>query len=115
MESNREKARELWQRFLVLSEEMEKFLKRDEVDMFLSLLGQRGVLQKEIERLDDAGFTRSPEGRELGEKIIKISANLQYLTQVWLNRSKQNRNMARAYENLGYGQNLGGFRLNKNY
>lgn len=109
------KAGGLWTRFLMLTEEMDKFLKKEDIDMFLTLLEQRIALQKKLEDLDDQTFCKSPEGKELIGKIMRISVNLQYEAQVWLNKAKRNRSGARAYESLGYGQNLSGFQFNRKF
>lgn len=105
----------LWNRFLMLTEEMDKFLKKEDVDMFLTLLEQRVALQKALEELNDQVYCKSPEGKELIGKIMNISVNLQYEAQVWLNKAKRSRNGARAYESLGYGQNLSGFQFNRKF
>ena len=112
MESKLEQASVLWNRFLMLTQEMKKFIDQDDVDMFLSLLEQRISLQKQIEELGTTGFEQSEAGQVLGEKITTLCADIQYQAQVWLNKAKGQERKVNAYGSLGYGDNRSGFNFN---
>lgn len=111
MENNDSKAQDLWRKFLDLTQEMRKFLAQDDVDMFLELLRQRLELQKMIEQLDNHTYHLTAEGSALIAKIGPVNAEIQYKTQLWLNKTKKTQNMARAYDSLGY--ESAGFTLNR--
>lgn len=110
---NDKEAAELWRIFLVLTQEMDKFIEQDNVDMFLDLLEQRLALQKKIEALDNRTYHLSAAGREIIGKIGPIDADIRYKSQRWLNKTKKSQAMARAYDSLGY--DLTGYTLNKSF
>lgn len=107
-------AAELWRKFLVVTQEMRKFLLQSDIDMFLSLMEQRLRLQKLIEELRDDAYHRTEEGRALIAQINPINAEIQYQAQLWLNKTKRQQSTARAYDSLGdVGQGRVGNVLNR--
>ncbi len=112
MEDKKEQSAVLWNRFLMLTQEMQKFIMKDDVDMFLSLLEQRINLQKEIEKLGVTGFEQSEAGQVLGEKIKALCIDIQCKSQIWLNRAKGQERKVSAYGSLGYGNNHAGVNFN---
>lgn len=107
-------AAELWRKFLVVTQEMRKFLARSDIDMFLSLLEQRQRLQASLEKLRDDTYHRTAEGKALIAQINPINTEIQYQAQLWLNKTKRQQSTARAYDSLGdVGQGRVGNILNK--
>lgn len=102
----------LWNRYLVLTGEMKKFINQDDVDMFLKLLEQRNVLHNQLQEMGIGEFERSPEGKSLGSKIKIINADIQYKAQIWLNQAKGQERKVNAYSSLGYGDNRFGANFN---
>ena len=112
MENKREERKDLWNRYLMLTEEMAKFLKEDNVDMFLNLMEQRTILHDELQKNGIGVFERSSEGKILGAKIQKVNADIQYKAQIWLNHAKGQERKVNAYSSLGYGDDRFGGNLN---
>lgn len=93
---------ELWRKFAMLTEEMNKFLDKDDIDTFLELLDQRGYFEKIILQNKETKFIKSEEGQNLLKRVIAINKILSQKSQLWLNKTRSNRNISRAYESLGY-------------
>lgn len=82
--------------------------------MFLSLMEQRLRLQRLIEELRDDAYHKTEEGKALIAQINPINAEIQYQTQLWLNKKKRQQATARAYDSLGdIGQGCVGNVLNR--
>jgi hypothetical protein len=94
--------KELWEKFSMLTEEMNKFLDKDDIDTFLELLSQRIYFEKMILQTKETAFIKSEEGQNLLKQMIAINKVLSQKGQLWLNKTRNNRNMSRAYESLGY-------------
>lgn len=113
MENQDMAARKLWEKFLRLTQEMLRFLEKENIDMFLELLTQRLALQKNIEALSNDTYHLTPEGKALIAQINPLNRQIQYRTQLWLNTTKRNQTMARAYDSLGYSAT--GHQLNREF
>lgn len=109
MEDAALQAKSLWDKFLTVTMEMRKFMEKDDVDMFLSLLEQRLRLQKLIEALPRNEYHFTPEGKEVLAKIAPLNGEIQRRVQRWLNEKKRGQSMARAYDSLGYSTTGGQF------
>lgn len=94
-------AAELWRKFLVVTQEMRKFILRNDIEMFLTLLEQRQRLQKLLEDLRDDTYHKTEAGKALIAQINPINAEIQYQAQLWLNKTKRQNATARAYDSLG--------------
>jgi len=70
-------AKHLWCDYLFLTREMAKFLAKEDLDMFQSLMEQRERLQQLIDDNDaDDRFVSSAEGQEVLATIRDINAGL---------------------------------------
>ena len=94
-------AAELWRKFLVVTQEMRKFILRSDIEMFLTLLEQRRRLQKLIEELHDDTYHKTEAGKALIAQINPLNTEIQYQAQIWLNKTKRQNATARAYDSLG--------------
>ena len=101
MKAAEKKAEELWGTYYMLSEEMLKFIAREDVDMFLQLLEQRSSIQQLIEDKADDGWTKTPAGQEMYQKLKSVDMQLQYKARLWLNKSKQQNQAVKVYDTLG--------------
>jgi hypothetical protein len=101
MNDSDEKAKELWGKFYILTQEMLKFIERDNTEMFLQLLEQRLRIQQLLEELDNKTWTRTAEGQVFFQKISPLDMQIQYKARCWLNKTKQSQDVARAYDSLG--------------
>ena len=97
-----DQAKEAWQQFATLSMEMEKFLDKNDTDIFLDLLRQRTFFEEKIKMNQDQSFIQSPSGQTLLKEIIRVNKIVLQKTHIWLNKTKTNRNVSQAYESLGY-------------
>lgn len=101
-----------WQDYLFLTEEMKKFLQKNELDMFLSLLDQREAIQKEIQAAkEDHPFYVSPEGRALLCNIQQANHAMMMAFQMVFNGLRKRENISNAYEGM---TNFAGTFLNQN-
>lgn len=91
-------AAQLWNSFYILTIEMQRFLKKNEINMFFSLLQQRMDLQKELEKLNNITYHKTDEGQELLQKIAAISLKTKGLAQSWLIRGRNKSNKVRSYD-----------------
>ena len=90
-------ARELWQDYRFLTQEMLKFLTKQDMDLFYELMKQREHLQAMIDEAADEGFKNSPEGRELLIEIQQDSQLIAKRLQLQLNSGKRQQQVAAAY------------------
>lgn len=101
-----------WQDYLFLTEEMKKFLQKNELDMFLSLLDQREAIQKEIQAAkEDHPFYVSTEGRALLFSIQQANQAMMMSFQMVFNGLRKRENISNAYEGM---LNFTGAFLNRN-
>lgn len=94
--------KELWHKYDFLTQEMLKFLKKDDTETFLELLQQRNFLESGIFKSGERTFIRSEEGRTLLKRVIAQTQQLIALDQQWINRAKLQRQVGSAYENSGF-------------
>ena len=99
------------QAYFLLSEEMLKFLKEDDVDRFLELERQRAVIFERMEEQELDAFKATGEGQALLERLKPIEMQLIYSTKVWLNKARAQNDTVRSYEGRGF--NPSGHLLNR--
>lgn len=90
----------LWRDYWVLTQEMAKFLEREDLDMFNNIIDQRGKLQERIEEANAEEFLQTPEGQLLGRQIRQKDQEITTRLQLLLNREKQQHSLNQAYENI---------------
>jgi hypothetical protein len=90
-------ARELWQDYRFLTQEMAKFLTKQDMDLFYELMKQRERLQGMIDEAADEGFKNSLEGRALLIEIQQDSQLIAKRLQLQLNNGKRQQQVAAAY------------------
>jgi aminopeptidase C len=100
--------KELWQDYLFLTKEMEKFLEQQELDMLLELLEQRGQIQKLIAVHPDKEFVQSPEAKELLPFLQQANRRMTTKLRYMLNTAKYNRQVSNAYDAFS-GNTIGSF------
>lgn len=91
---------ELWQNYLFLTQEMNKFLDKQDHDMFLDLLEQRERLQPMIEGTNSQEFVDSKQGSEIIAEISQFNHIIANKVQHFLNREHKNQNLSRAYDSF---------------
>lgn len=92
--------KELWQIYLNVTLEMNKFLAREDVDMFLNLMDQREKLQEAIDNQPADEFRLSPEGQEILGRIRQENLLIMHRMQIWLNTARQQQSLSQAYDRI---------------
>lgn len=93
----------LWNDYLFLTQEMGKFLDKQDMDLFYELMDQRERLQNIIEKVGDESFCLSTPGQQLLQSIQRINENIRLKLQYILNNSRNQNNISNAYGGLGVG------------
>jgi hypothetical protein len=91
-------AQELWQDYLFLTREMDKFLSRDDVDMFLQLLEEREKMQHILEASDGGEFKKSPEAAKLFTELRQLNAGIGLRLARLRNDAKNQQKVSAAYD-----------------
>lgn len=102
--------RELWQDYYFLTQEMSKFLVRNDIDLFFELMNQREKIQAELDSCED-DYKRTAEGKALLEVIRMTNQAISHRLQFMLNQAKQQETVSNAYD--GYGERPVGNRLDR--
>ena len=90
-----------WQDYLFLTQEMRKFLAKRDLEMFFSLLEQRGNLQIALEELTDEVYYHSPEGKSLLLQVQQEDQKLMLQFQRIFNNMKKQEDVSKAYDSKG--------------
>lgn len=90
-------AKDLWCDYLFLSREMAKFLAKDDLEMFHSIMEQRERLQQLIDDNADKQFAATGEGRKIRTMIRDINAGISLAINGRYSRSKNQDLVDRAY------------------
>ena len=92
-------ARREWQLYRTLSEELLKFITKEDIDEFLSLAEQRGKL---VDRMKanpaTETYRKTPECEALVNEIHPLDMQLIYKAKSWLNKSRRKNAAVHAYD-----------------
>ncbi len=94
-------ARDLWQRYLMLTKELLKFIDKQDIDMFLSIVPQRGDLIEKMKALPENNFRQTEECRAMVEEIKPMDMQIMYKARAWLNKSRRQNSAVKAYDITG--------------
>lgn len=103
MENIKKTLLELWKDYLFLTTEMEKFLDKQDYDMFFELVSQRERLQSMIESRQQQYPNDSLPGKGMLAEINSINQVVMNKLRYAMNREDKQHNISRAYD--GYGAN----------
>lgn len=93
--------RELWQDYLFLTNEIEKFLIKQDFDMVNELLKQREKIQRIIDSNTIDGFNGSAAGQKLFQELTDKNRHITQMLHLLRNRSQKKHTVANAYDRLG--------------
>ncbi|MBO6303475.1 MAG: flagellar protein FliT [Selenomonadaceae bacterium] len=93
-----EAAAKLWRKYLQMTEELLKFIKSGDVDIFLELVDQRVAIVDKMKELPEHTFRETEEFRELVKKIKPMDMEIMYKARTWLNKSRQQSSAVKAYD-----------------
>lgn len=107
-------AKENWQLYYTLSQEILKFIEKNDVDQFLELVNQRNSLIERMKALPETEvYRQTDECRALVEKIKPVDMQAIYKAKAWLNKSRRQNATAHAYDLQTYSP-VGNI-VNRNY
>ena len=107
-------ARSLWQKYLVLTEELLKFSDQKDSDLFIELVDQRGRLIDKLQSLPENNYRETEECKALIKKIIPMDGQIMYRARAWLNKSRRQNSTVRSYDLVG-SMELSGTIFNRKY
>ncbi len=100
--------------YYTLTQEMLKFIDKNDVDEFLEIEQQRSDLVERMRALPETEeYRQTEECRELVQKIKPLDMQVIYKAKAWLNRSRQQNASVHAYD-IRNTNNLGNI-FNKKY
>ena len=106
-------ARELWEKYRVLTHEMMKFVDADEIDTFIELVDQREQVVTLLQALPADPYRGGAEWAALEAELTPLEMQLQYKARSWLNRSRRQNAAVHSYD-LSEASPLGN-NLNRRY
>ena len=101
-------ARILWHKYLTLTNELLKFISKDDVDTFFELVNQRDKLIEMMKALPKNDFRETDECKAMIEQIKPLDMQIMYKARAWLNKSRRQNNTVRAYDLTGTAGAFGG-------
>ena len=91
-------ARTLWQKYLLLTKELLKFIDKQDIDTFLELIPQRTGLIEKLEALPSKDYRQLEEFKKIAEEIKPLDKEIMYKARAWLNKSRRQNSMVRSYD-----------------
>ena len=106
--------RQLWEKYWMVTQELLKFIKAEEIDTFLNLVDQRQQLMEMMKALPEEkqDFRHTEECAQLKEQIKPLDMQIMYKARTWLNKSRRNNTQVRAYDGMR-GVTNGGYNFNR--
>ena len=92
-----EDAHALWEQYFVLTQEMQKFLDREDIDEFLNIAEQRNVIFDRMQEATTPEHKKTDEYKAFLKKLQPIAKDVMARAQSWLARSKQRNVKVRSY------------------
>jgi len=89
-----------WQDYLFLTVEMKKFLSKNDLKMFYTLVDQREKVQLELEKITNKTYHASLEGKKLLLQVQQANQELMDQFNFVFNTMKNRKNIAQAYDGM---------------
>ena len=93
-----ETAKNLWSKYLSMTQELLKFIDNQDIDMFTTIVGQREQLIAKIDELPSRDYRKLEEFKAIADKIKPLDREIMYKARAWLNKSRRQNNMVRSYD-----------------
>lgn len=100
---------DLWSDYLFLTRQMDKFISKQNYDMFLELARQRESLQELIDQRQDHDYKTTAEGRKILADIKYDNQMIMNKLRIFLNRAKQEETLNQAYDPYITARQVGGW------
>ena len=94
--------KELWEKYLAVTQELLKFINEEDIDTFLDLVDQRQQLMEMLKQIPTHEFAESPAGKAMREQIKPMDMQIMYKARSWLNKSKRNNLAVKSYDITGF-------------
>ena len=91
-------ARIIWQKYLILTQELLKFINKQDIETFLSLVPQRDQLIEMDKNLPSHNYRNLSEFKEKAEQIKPMDREIMYKARAWLNKSRRQNSAVRSYD-----------------
>ena len=91
-------ARIIWQKYLTLTQELLKFINKQDIETFLELVPQRDRLIELDKKLPSREYRQLPEFKDIAEQIKPIDREIMYKARAWLNKSRRQNSAVRSYD-----------------
>ena len=109
-----EQAKADWDMYYVLTQELLKFIDKQDIDQFLEIEKQRYTIVERMRALPETeDYRKTEECQALVEKIKPLDMQIIYKAKAWLNKSRHQNASVHAYDLQGI--NTLGNILNKKY
>ncbi len=108
------RARELWQKYVVLTKELLKFIDKQDIDTFMNIVPQRSAIIERMKALPPNDFRQREECRHMIEEIKLIDQQVMYKARAWLNKSRRQNQVVKSYRLSPALDSAGGI-FNKKY
>ena len=94
-----EQAKANWEMYYILSQELLKFINKQDIDEFLELTQQREAVVTRMKALPETeAYRKTAECQALIERIKPLDMQIIYKAKSWLNKSKRQNATVHAYD-----------------
>ncbi|MCR5438270.1 MAG: flagellar protein FliT [Selenomonas sp.] len=94
-----EQAKANWEMYYTLSQELLKFINKQDIDEFLELTQQREAVVTRMKALPETEeYRKTAECQALIERIKPLDMQIIYKAKSWLNKSKRQNATVHAYD-----------------
>ena len=87
-------AKKDWELYRTLTHELIKFMDKQDIEEFLQIVDQRGVL---VDRACEE-YRATPECQALIEEVVPLDKQIMYKAKSWLNKSRRQNAAVRSYD-----------------
>ena len=108
-------ARVIWQKYLTLTQELLKFINKQDIDTFLELVPQRDRLIEMDKKLPSREYRQLQEFKDIAEQIKPMDREIMYKARAWLNKSRRQNSAVRSYDLTNSVLGTQGVTFNKTY
>ena len=70
--------KELWEKYLMLTKELLKFIDQQEIDMFLELVDQRQTVMEWLQAIEKPEYGLTPEAEAIRNEIKPMDMQIMY-------------------------------------
>ena len=94
-----EQAKENWELYYTLSQELLKYITDGNIEQFLEVEKQRGIVVGRMKALPETEvYRKTEECQALVKKIVPIDMQILYKAKTWLNKSRRQNATVHAYD-----------------